>query len=169
MILSELSPEDTVKFHHYLFEQHPGLGDITRLSDERVRVALPESAFAASSYEFPLDHRDQRALVVLDGELLWNSIPKAGDEIYSVAVGSIVTNAEHLRTARFGAPSYRVSQLRGKDVAILELVRHFLLLPAGTAVFRRFRDRRSLGPMYVSLEVKKGPKGHTVRWLNSSY
>jgi len=152
-----------VKFFHYLFENHPGEGNAVQINNETVGLGLPDLV----TYELPVDHRDKRVLVVIDGELLLECIPKAGDCILSVALGELTTNIEHLRRSRFGTPSYKVDT--GKGVAKLQLMRHFLLLTCGNFVFRRFRDKRSLGPMYIFVEVRKDANGASVVWRNSTY
>lgn len=159
----------SIKFFHYLLENHPGEGIIQRTSEKTVALALPSCVFGEKRYDLPIDYRDQRVLVVVDGELLWDSIPKAGDVIWSINRGEWTTNIEHLRKPRFGTPSYSVEMRREKWVARFDLVRHFLLLPAGNFVFRRCRDKRSLGPMYVFAEVRKSDNGPSVFWRNSTY
>lgn len=156
-----------MKFFHYLFENHPGKGDVCRLDEKTVEIEVPNSAGGVTSEILPVDRRDQRVLVVVDGELLCESIPKAGDSILSVSIGELKTHISHLRMARFDTPSYRIE--KGKDIARLELFRHFLLLPAGNFVFCRVRDKRSLGPMYVFGEVRKSEDGPSVVWHNSTY
>ena len=158
-----------MKFFHYLFEAHPGVGDVMRRSDKSVGIALPAHKSGEVHYELPIAVRDQRVLVVIDGELLWDSVPKSGDLVSRVEIGDFKTNADHLRKPRFGVPSYCMETAGGKEVAILKLERLFLLLPAGNSVFRRFRDLRSFNPSYVFVDVKKTKDGPSVAWHNSTY
>ena len=167
----EFLKELNVQFFHYLFENHPGESVASRVDERCVGIQLPVGNSACFSLQcvLPVDARDQRVLVVIDGEPLWESIPKAGDEVYSVKIAELATSVEHLRTPRFGVPWYRMEDKAGKQVAKLDLVRHFLLIPAGNFVFRRVRDKRSLGPMYVFGEVRKSENGPLVVWRNTTY
>lgn len=157
-----------MKIFHYLFEQHPGVTEVYRTGNvvsfalhdfERLRV-----------HELSVDERDQRVLVAFDGELLWESVPKAGDLLVSIKLGEFTTPAAHLRASRFGLePSYVTEEVSGKKIARLAIFRHFLLVPAGVLAFRRVRDRRSLGPMYVFAEIRKEKSGPQVTWRNTTY
>lgn len=158
-----------MKFFHYLTDQQPGVGTARRMNDRTVSLMLCLGIRGVTFADLDIDVRDQRVLIVIEGELLWESIPKAGDILLSEKIAELTTNAEHLRTPRFGTPWYQVEEKEGKRVARLDLMRHFLLLPCGNMMFCRVRDGRSLGPMYVFIEVRKNATGPSVVWRNSSY
>jgi len=152
-----------VKVFHYLFEQQPGVVTAVCLGAKSISFELPVRKGGSEQIQLPFDERDQRTLVVFDGELLWDCIPKSGDPIVSMKISTLHTPVEHLRTARFGEASYSIVDIAGRKHAKLALFRHALLLPCGNFVVRCFRDIRSFEPKYVLGEVKKvhgEPPGH---------
>ncbi len=169
-----------MKAFHYLLESFAGVTEYERIDSKTIEVSLSvhqaiDSRQAALKYQevltkrLSVDERDQRVLVVFDGELLCESIPRNGEHLFACLLGTIKTRTDHLRKPRFGRPSYRIEEQEEGEVAVLDVWRMFLLLPAGNFVFQRVRDLHSLGPSYVMGEVRKSTGKNEVIWRNSSY
>jgi len=160
---------------HYLVESASGVTPVKRIDSENIEVTLGihsalESPLCELAVSLHLDERDRRVLVVIDGELLWESIPKNADCIYSETLGNLYTNTHHLREPRFGEPSYNIIEMEDRKLGCLTIKRHFLLIPSGcNFLFRRVRDLRSLGPTYVMGVVRRSDSKDNVMWINSSY
>ena len=154
-------------FFHYLFNSLPEKGNVKRIDSSTIRCTLPHPELGEESYELPVDFRVKRALIAIDGEPLWGSIPKAGEKVYETLVTRLSTEVAHVRKVDFGSPHYHVAD--GSSIATLDLKRYFFLLPSSISLYRLVRDKRSLGPMYVFARIVKRESGPVVSWIKSSY
>jgi len=157
-------------FFHNLLENSPGKGEARPGFINGVEVTLPiypkiyrpskspgvslmAGAGAEEIYVLKIDPRDKRTLVVVDGELLWESIPKSGDLIKTETLGNVYASVGQERAPRFGKPWYEhrnVSDGVNQEHENCHTVRrHFLLLPRSNFMFCKVRNMKSLGPKYV--------------------
>lgn len=152
----------------YLYEDHPRRIELTRRDPKTVVLEVPR-VIDFGPYVVPYDERDQRVLIVFDGEIPWCGIPRAAGEQLAVVVGELTVDVSHARKPREGelASPYHIPS--GVAKTPVPLVRHFVLLPAGRALIMRYRPK-SLAGWYSMVEVKKlGPDSVSVDFLNSDY
>lgn len=155
----------------YLFNEAPRLSPINRLDQSRVTIQLPSLKTAAEQdIELTLDVRDQRVLIIFDGDIPWNGFPRSGHVIRSFSTIPVTKRGDYVRKARsFEEPSPpSVRDLPELNSRELTLNRQFALLPAGTAVIRRYRSD-SLAGIYSMVEVFRSGGNASVTWRNSSY
>lgn len=150
--------------HHYLHEQAFGTVVAERLDANTVSCIL-----GGTEYHLPVNERDQRTLVVFDGELLFGGLPRGATVIQSISLGRISCPSEAMRKKPEypceAAPKYHKED---KKTGI-EIFRHFLLLLSSTTIVRKFRNK-SLSPVYVVINISVNNKGtKVVEWQTTSY
>lgn len=166
-------------FFHYLVESSHGTSNVEWLNDKAVRVRVcgrsSEGVLKEWAYDLNIDERDNRVLVVVDGQLLPECFSHRGKLVHQELVCQLETNINHVRTPegyyRGVTPPFVPHVQRDFPcVANVQVYRHFLLLPVKTkAVFVRPRDLRSLGPMYTLIEVDVENNKPVVHWRNTSW
>lgn len=125
-----------------------------------------------------IDPRDQRTLVVFDGLLLPNGLPRGSSIVepprYDPSLGKIRApwgNTYKMRGTDPSVPSYLpVSVVEdGKEWGVpgQPVGRFFVLMKSRTAAFVRF-DPDCLAPYYVLARVEKDGPEATVTWISSS-
>ncbi len=150
--------------HHYLHEK--AFGTTTA---KRVDANTVVCRFGDKEYRIPANERDQRTLVVFDGELLFGGLPRSATVVQSVSLGFISCPAEAMRKS----PEYPCEALpkyhKERKKTGIEIFRHFLFLPSCTAIMRKFRNK-SLSPIYTIISVFVNEKGTiVVEWQTTSY
>jgi hypothetical protein len=164
LIREVVEMEKTV--HHYLHEKIIGTVVASRIDASTIVCELPNED---KEYFLPVDERDQRCLVVFDGDLLFGGLPRSAIVVKSILLDKISCPADSMRKI----PDYPCEatidyHLEGKD-AWIEIFRHFLLLPSSTAIVRKFRNK-SLSPIFVTINVSTNEKGtRIVEWQTTSY
>ncbi len=155
------------KIYHYRHEKSVGTLDVHRNDAKSVSVSFPDEL--SGEYRIPLDEREQRALVVFDGDLLFGALPKKATVVRSISLSQISCPSRSMRkTPVFlydAVPSYEKNGTRMQ----IHISRYFILLPVCTAVVRKYRDK-SLSPIYVIIRVCVNNHGtRVVEWQTSSY
>jgi len=142
---------------HYLHDSSQGRTKAERITDGEITLTLPVVGGGRGAYVLPVDVRDMRALVAVDGDLVWGGIPHSATVLSSVELGELRVEAINARKSRLAEerPRYQ-SQKRGfREYVVLNLKRHFLLLAQSRSVVRRYRAD-SLSPQYLFIEVDHG-------------
>ena len=155
----------TVTVHHYLHECATGVVRAKRIDDKTIKFTLDDGNMYAMSH----DHRDRRALVVFDGELLFGGLPKNAQIICYESLGAIYRNHADIRK-NVGYPCVALPKYQyDDDHTGIELFRYFILLPSCHAIVRKYRQR-NLSPIYVTIRVFNGKNDNkVVEWLTTSF
>ena len=142
---------------HYLHDSAQGRTKVERISANSITVTLPVMGGGEEAYTLSVDVRDRRALVAVDGDLLWGGIPHSATVLRSDIIGELQMEAINVRKHRSSEESaaYKFQTDGLRDIAVLKLWRHFLLLAQSRSVVRRYRADR-LAPQYVFIEVDHG-------------
>ena len=153
------------KIHCFLLESGIGAQELRRIDPKTVLCHLEDG----SEYRLNVDERDQRALVVFDGEVLFGGLPKNTTIVHVESIGTIYCPAKQMRKEMmfpyFAFPKYYDE---GAKVGI-ELQRYFILLPSCVAIVRKYRQK-NLMPIYVLICVHNGQDGKKiVEWQTTSY
>lgn len=139
-----------------------------QLSGKLIKLVLPHPATKElEDYEIVFDCRDLRALLVVDGELLWQGMPIGADRAF-VRAFKVTLPQRSLHPRRpFEEPmSESISFFRDKTE--LRLRRHFILMPMANMAFRRYDANGNA--CYVLAEVRRKKDGFPfVVWRNSSH
>lgn len=162
-----------MKIYHYLHESATGsatgIVEGWRPSSSPNVVVCP---LWVETYYLNVDEQEQGVLVVFDGEILFGGLPKnarvvrSDPFILSCPSKSVRNSPDYVFVA---GPIYRsIRETIMKDKTGVLVFRHFVLLPACTAVVRKYRNR-SLSPVYVMIQVTKGKNGPVVEWRTTSY
>lgn len=139
---------------------------IRRLTDKAVAVSL-ELPFtsAPQEYELPLNERELRLLVAIDGDIPWGGLPLNCDQIHEQQLPPMRLNERNRRKRNeWEEPA----SLRIEDGHTI-VMRRFLLLATGRAIVRRYHPP-SFRPQYTLLEVRKNEGkngGLSVTWRNT--
>ena len=151
----------------YLFNQAPKVETFLREHQDKVSLSL---AFPITGHRYmPIkyDERDQRALVIFDGEIPWCGLPKAAEQSMVQLSGELVCSSSHQRKPR-------ECELPGPwrnngDETLVPIYRRALLLPAGKALILRYRDRSFAG-CYSLVTVKRVNEEEVdVEFINTDY
>ena len=157
-----------LKAHTYLFNAEPRAYPYSRDNSRTVRLVLP-NLVSEEEYVLPYDERDRRALVVFDGDMPWNGLPRNGAVVQRDLLGIVPVGTVHVRKRRtFEEEPPKNLSFADPSEAHLALQRWFLLLPGGAALVRRYRPE-SLAGQYALVEVMHRAAGAIVTWRNSSY
>lgn len=150
--------------HHYLHEQALGTTIAKRIDASTVICRLGDRG-----YRLPVNERDQRTLVVFDGELLFGGLPRSATVIQSNPLHIISCPTEAVRkNPKYFCEAFPKYHEIERRMAIW-VNRNFLLLPSCTAIVRKFRNK-SLSPIYVIIRVFVNEKGtRVVEWQTTSY
>lgn len=123
----------------------------------------------SATHTIPYDDRDQRALILFDGDILWQGLPKSADEVYCEYVQHTFRPYAHVREHREceeSMPAQSVSEnAHGRT---LRIMRHAILMPAAIACVRRYRHE-NITARYSLITVRKAGANTEVEWTNSSY
>ena len=127
---------------------------------------LSRDVATETEYELQIDPRDQRTLVVFEGRILCNGLPKNGSVILRIPLPDLKTPEVYVRKPRpeEEGPLWYVYD-NSRNEATLRIYRYFLLLPRKSAFLVRY-DNKSLRSIYTTMEINK--KG-VVTWRTSSY
>ena len=119
-----------------------------------------------AEYRLPIDLREKRTLVVFDGRILCDGLPKNGSVVLQISLLDLRTPEVYVRKPRLEeeGPLWYVYD-DGRNEAMLRICRYFLLLPRSNACVVRY-DNKSLRSIYTFIEINK--KG-VLTWRNSSY
>jgi hypothetical protein len=153
--------------HHYLHEQAFGTTIAKREDANTVICGLGKY-----DYSLSINERDQRALIVFDGELLYGGLPKNAAVLDSFHLPDIyLPSAVMRKNPEYPCeawPHYVRDDDDDPETAIC-IYRHFLLLPSCTAIVRKFRNK-SLSPIYTIIRTFVNEKGtRAVEWQTTSY
>ncbi len=153
----------------YLFGQEPKMVRFVRRDSLRVEVQLQTPEKVPRIHSFKHDVRDQRALIVFDGDILWQGLPKSADEVYCQYVQHTFRPYAHVRQHREceeSTPTQSVSD--NEHGRTLRIMRHGILMPAAIACVRRYRHE-NLTARYSLITVRRAGEKTEVEWTNSSY
>ena len=130
-----------------------------------------------SEIHLEIDPRDQRVLVVFDGALLPNGLPRGSDILWRIprwlrvfegkAYKQRSTDSEPEKVCDFLPWHEGIDKEDGKDYASIKIHRYIVLMKSRTAAFVRF-DHNRLAPYYVLINVEKDGPEATVTCLSSS-
>lgn len=182
------------KVFHLLHGKPPGVAKTRPLHDDDrkgtpsasdVVILLPSKKDSEEGILVRgIDPRDERVLVVWDGALLPNGLPRGSAIVhqvtlcenhallsrwpyyYEVSWGQAYKKRETDPDPELFLPQHFMD-ISGAGFGVQEICRFFVLMRSDrTATVLRFDDKR-LAPRYVFVEVEKG--GKSVRWRQSSY
>ena len=155
-----------MKIHHYLHESQKGAIEVSRLSSTKIVCLMPGGL---TEYALDVDERDQRALIVFDGELVYEGLSKNHRVVLSEPLSLKKCPTGQMRKVPdyqcLGAPEY--IKINEKEMAI-KIYRHFILLPSGAAFVRKYRHK-GLVPFYVWIDVQMGKHGPVVEWRTTRF
>ena len=177
-----------MKAYTYLFNSSPGVVECERLDGKTIRVVLPganqvrgmsmkDSILQSAKHELEIDERVRQTLVIFDGVLLPNGLPRSSKVVSQEERGLIGLDENKLRIrrtslyeARMDPPYSWCSRSNDKEVVLarIDLVRHFILLPVGKACVQGWQPPAFI-PKYrmIVVEPSKVGDGTNVTWLNS--
>lgn len=152
---------------HYLFNGVSGVVKAERLDDHNIRVHLPAriavrpgellsadpAIYAAAHYDLPVDHKVRQTLVIFDGELLPDGLPRASQVVRSQPIGNICADVRKMKPNRN---------------PLITITRHFVLLPVGNACVQG-RQPPACTYKYRTVIIKSNQVGGgvTVTWINN--
>lgn len=153
----------------YLFNSQIGLVPLKRISEREVSGLFPDPfTRQAVDVTIPFHEKDQRTLIVFDGDIPWQGVSRHTDQALSMTFGPTIHSLGQVRKDRPFEEPMPSSLSDGEMFRRLMLTRHFLLMPAGSSVMRRYVPE-NLGGRYSLVTVERdGPKSK-VYWQNSSY
>lgn len=146
----------------YLYNEAPRLNTFERIDDQLV---LFRSMHDEIRLTIPFDVRDQRVLVVFDGDIPWCGLPKAADQVCDEYVGVLHLSANHKRKLR----EFELQSPFHCGQEVLTLRRRALLLPAGKALIMRYRDRSFAGWYSLVRVMRLGEDKVDVEFNNADY
>jgi hypothetical protein len=153
----------------YLFNQSPLVMPVVRENPTTVHTELSDEFCQKAIFTIDWHERDERVLVVVDGDLLSHGLPKSSAVVHSVVVGSRPGSTATLRKKRLEEEGLPRNLWQFGDRLSLQVHRHFILMPAATMAFRRYRPE-NLAPRYSLVSVKKTLEGRAhVVTHSSSY
>ncbi len=151
----------------YLFGEEPRIVPLTRRDDSEVQVSL--GVQPPQTHVIRYDMRDQRALVLFDGDIPWQALPKSADEVFREELQCVFRQHAYIRRNRPCEERMPHQSLVDNDFGrILRIVRHGILMPAAIACVRRYRHE-NLTARYSLLTVRRALDNTEVEWTNSSY
>lgn len=174
------------KAYHYLFNRPSGVAECERIDGKTVRLALPESGkvvgtnidqliLQASEYELPIDERVRQTLVVFDGLLLVDGLPKSAQVIKQEKRSLIALDKSKIRQQPDGVEHFAYGQVIPKPYGEkgepfwyphIKIVRHFVLLPTGKACVQGWQPPAFIAK-YRMVVVEKNGDDVKVTWLNT--
>lgn len=169
--------------HHYLFNQQSGVVNYRRVDHRTIRFSLPGARAVSGvalindflqpvTYGLTLARQAKKALVVFDGDLLPDGLPRASKRLKSFpeTLCGIDLPVHRMRKYDLESPPFGDFDSLGDGGlrrASMVLHRHFVLLPIGTAVVRCWRPVTfSCVYRMIVVEPKRGG-GMKVTWLNT--
>lgn len=175
-----------MKAWHYLFNRPSGVAECERINSNTVRLALLEIGevvginidpliLAAGEYELPIDERVCQTLVVFDGLLLVDGLPKSAKVIKQEERGLIALDKSKIRKQPPGVDHFAYGQLIPVPYGEkrepfwyphIKIVRHFILLPTGKACVQGWQPP-AFTAKYRMVEVEKVGDDIKVTWRNS--
>ena len=155
------------KIYHYRHEKSIGTMDADRINPKYVSISFPDEV--RKKCIVPLDEREQRALIVFDGELLFGALPKKASVVNSFPLVQITCPSRSMRNPPVFSCTALPQYIANGPIMNLQISRHFILLPVCTAVVRKYRNK-SLSPIYVIIRVFVNNHGtRVVEWQTTSY
>lgn len=136
----------------YLYEDFPRMYPFERVDSKSVAITLPHpSNTYCNDYTIPYDHRDQRSLIVFDGDIPWCGLPRAGNEQIAFHADTLISPPHQQRKEKeYELPApYAIPENGPVELA---LMRRFILLPAGNALIMRYRQH-SLAGWYAMVKI----------------
>lgn len=165
------------KVYHYLHNMASGSEDAVREGDFLIFL-LPNPNWERKTepfdgYNLRIDPRDRRTLVVFDGHIPCDGLPKQAKVVLSFPLETLRVSEGNVRQPRpeEEQPLWHVFD-DGKNQATICINRYFLLLPKNRIACLRRYDNKSLRGIYTFIEITDKevviqPKGIT--WRTSSY
>jgi hypothetical protein len=146
----------------FLFNESPCLCNIYRDGSSHYVHLLTKT----EEPRLKMDPRDQRTMLVFDGDIPWQGLPK-GAKVIHMKTSELPLNINHMRKDReFEEP--RPESIEYKDGApTLMLRRYVVLMRAGALLFRRYKPEGSAQYCLVDVTID-GPRSE-VTWRTSSY
>jgi hypothetical protein len=138
----------------YLFNRSPLVVPYKRESPHEVQVTLEDDFCKSQAYTLTWHEKDQRVLVIVDGDFMSHALPKSSAVIQSLVVGDKPGNIANFRKRRLEEEGLPPSLWQFGDSLSLQVHRHFILMPASTMAFRRYRAA-NLAPRYSLVCVEK--------------
>lgn len=151
----------------YLFNRSPLVVPIVRQEPTTVRIELSDDFCQRHISTLEWHERDQRILIVVDGDLLSHGLPKSSAVVHSIVAGSKPGAMANLRKRRLEEEGLPSSLWQFGDRLSLQVRRHFILMTAATMALRRYRPE-NLAPRYSLVSVQKTLTGQAQVVTHSS-
>ncbi len=136
---------------------------VARVNPREIQILLPGDMQRIVKY----DERDRRVLVIFDGDIPCNGLPKNGNQICILSETTVSIGRDHVRKGRVFELAH--PHPVGADGQIgFTLMRRVVLLPAGNALVVRYRPD-SLAAWYCLLEVAYTGLEVDVTFRNATY
>lgn len=141
----------------YLFNQIPLVVPYKRANPHEVQVTLADDFCKSRVFTLAWHEKDQRVLIIVDGDFMSHALPKSSAVIQSLVVGNKPGNIANFRKRRLEEEGLPSSLWQFGDRLSLQVRRHFILMPASTMAFRRYRAE-NLAPRYSLISVEMTSK-----------
>lgn len=152
---------DTCPVFTYLYEDQPRTIHCKRIDNLSIEVVFADEVKRVVKYNV----RDQRALVIFDGDIPYCGLRKKGTQIDILTHQVITMQHEHVRKLQsYELPCLSSASKSGKFI----VNRRAILLPAGRSTVIRYRQY-SLAPWYCTIDVSYKDNSPKVLFLNSNY
>lgn len=154
----------------YLFNTLPAIVPLRRISEQAVRADFPDPfTKKVEEYEIPFHARDQRTLLVFDGDVPWQGVSRHVDQAQQHTFLPEPIELARVRKDRDfeGDMSESLEDVHG-GMRVLTLTRRFLLAPASSGVVLRYLPE-NFGGRYSYFTVEVHGERSQVVWKNSSY